>query len=51
VPALAAGVVKRHAAAESVRLRLDAPGRPVREGSAAAAFATVARSGIELATS
>ncbi len=49
VPAPAAGVVNRHATAEPVRLRLDAAGRPVRDGSTAAALATVARSGVELA--
>jgi predicted RNA-binding Zn ribbon-like protein len=49
VPAGVAEVVNRHAAAEPVRLRLDPAGRPVREGSATAALATVARSGIELA--
>jgi predicted RNA-binding Zn ribbon-like protein len=45
----AAEVVNCYAAGEPVRLRLNAAGRPARDGSAAAALATLARSGIELA--
>jgi predicted RNA-binding Zn ribbon-like protein len=49
VPNRVVEAVNRHAGAEPVRLRLDPAGRPTRDGSVAAARATVARSGVELA--